>query len=222
MNCITASGITDGDRAIGIGKDRDLIHRSGNPLTLNTVEDLLPRSLKNSGRFPPNVTHAVGACAITLEAAGKMVGNGDPDSNVAVLASGFGPTLENNRKYFSDYVKAGRTMGRGNLFIYTLPTSAIAEVSICFGFTGPTFFVESASHPAAELMATATDLLSAREADEVITVWQDANTTWCAFMERTQTELCRPRLLEEIASAAPAWKSPSEALNHFTSWKTDQ
>lgn len=50
-------------------------------------------------------------------------------------------SLEANRLYFSDYLQAGRVLARGNLFVYTLPSSPLAEAAIHFGFQGPMLYM---------------------------------------------------------------------------------
>ncbi len=46
-----------------------------------------------------------------------------------------------NRAYYSDYVGSGRVLGRGQLFVYTLPTSVAAECAIACHLTGPLLYV---------------------------------------------------------------------------------
>ena len=49
--------------------------------------------------------------------------------------------LEASLAYFNDYVANGRTLARGNLFIYTLASSPLAEAAIHFGLTGKLMYL---------------------------------------------------------------------------------
>jgi len=51
--------------------------------------------------------------------------------------------LWSQRFVFLDYVQAGRKLGRGSLFIYTLPSSPLAEAAIHFGLQGPVLYIGS-------------------------------------------------------------------------------
>jgi len=59
-----------------------------------------------------------------------------PSSLAGIAGTGEYGCLESDRAYFRDYLRGGRTLGRGNLFIYTLPSSPLAEAAIHFGLGG--------------------------------------------------------------------------------------
>jgi len=67
--------------------------------------------------------------------------NKDQKQSIGILLSSVKGALDAQIDYFKDYVESGRTLGRGNLFIYTLPTSPLAEAAIHFGFSGPLIYV---------------------------------------------------------------------------------
>ena len=62
------------------------------------------------------------------------------ESNIGVIGTSRVGSLVSNMNFFTDYIESGRKMGRGNLFVYTLPTVSLSAVSIAFGFKGPLFF----------------------------------------------------------------------------------
>jgi hypothetical protein len=49
--------------------------------------------------------------------------------------------MDSNQAFFADYVNAGRNSARSNLFVYTLPTTPLAEVALFCGFTGPVWYM---------------------------------------------------------------------------------
>ena len=52
-------------------------------------------------------------------------------------------SLQSDLEYFRDYLEGGRTLSRGNLFIYTLPSSPLGEAAIHFGLLGPLLYAAS-------------------------------------------------------------------------------
>jgi len=71
---------------------------------------------------------------------------------ISLIGSNPCGALEANLAYFNDFIANGRTLARGNLFIYTLPSSFLAEAAIHFGFTGPMLYLGFVkNNPAASL-----------------------------------------------------------------------
>ena len=50
---------------------------------------------------------------------------------------------EQNLNYFNDYREHGRHLGRGHLFVGTLPTTPPCEAAISLKLTGPCFYMDS-------------------------------------------------------------------------------
>ncbi len=100
------------------------------------VPEIVPFSLhRNFGRFSAEARLAFYAIAQALRdahlnpmAAGTRVG---------IIAVDHDGCAAANRVYFSDYVQSGRVLGRGQLFVYTLPTSVAAECAIACHLVGP-------------------------------------------------------------------------------------
>jgi 3-oxoacyl-[acyl-carrier-protein] synthase II len=102
----------------------------------------LPR---NFGRFSAEarkafqaVAQALGEAGLTPDAKGSLC------KRVGVVAFDRDGSEAANRAYFSDYAGAGRLLGRGQLFVYTLPTSVAAECAIACRLTGPLLYVVGA------------------------------------------------------------------------------
>lgn len=57
--------------------------------------------------------------------------------------------------YYMDYIDNGRKLGRGNYFIYTLPSSPLAEASIHFGLAGPLLYTSSLVAPLVSTLSLA-------------------------------------------------------------------
>jgi hypothetical protein len=107
---------------------------------------------QNFGRFDENSRLVCLGVALALQDAGISSVNAEKRDAGLLVSSTDGAT-NSNLVYFRDYVKGGRKLGRGNLFIYTLPTSPAAEAAIHFGLTGPLLYLgQSTVAPDAALL----------------------------------------------------------------------
>lgn len=127
--------------------------------TLWKREDVLGGAVKNAGRFD-------GATRLTMLAVALAIGDGvrrghaRPGRATGLLGTSRDGSITTNLAYFRDYLDAGRTLARGNLFIYTLPTSPLAEVAIHFGFEGPMLYAGFGNRETAGLLDMARTLLA--------------------------------------------------------------
>ena len=179
---------------------------------LSELEGLIGGPIKNFGRFPSGVRDICAACALASRA-GVSVGK-DTRMPTGLIVAGFDRTLAVNSEFFRDYVDNGRVMGRANLFIYTLPTSAIAEASIIFDMQGPILFLDADDAPFVAMLNTAQQLTDSGQADAMVVAWQDQETTLCAlFVNRpdNQTGLT----CEAVLQAAQAWCTPADGVRYF-------
>jgi len=172
-------------------------------------EGLAPGSVKNLGRFPDSVKDVCGACAIALRTAGLGHWR-EAKLSTGVISAGFDRTLDINREFFQDYVDSGRLTGRGNLFIYTLPTSPVAEATILFGLGGPLLYVESVAAPFTGMLQAAEDMIASGQADSMAVLWQDREVTLCALLAE------RPGLdLGAVTRASKTWHKPLDGVQYF-------
>ncbi len=88
--------------------------------------------IKNFGRFDKSSKMIVSAIALALHDADLK----DEIKDMSILRMNETGSNDSNLKYFKDYIESGRTLARGNLFIYTLPTSPLAEAAVIFGIKG--------------------------------------------------------------------------------------
>lgn len=90
----------------------------------------LPR---NFNRFGNDVRRAYFAVRRALAAADSAAGAG----RIGLVACDRAGSERANHAFFADYVNSGRTLARGQMFAYTLPTSIAAECAIACRLTGP-------------------------------------------------------------------------------------
>ena len=90
--------------------------------------------------------------------------------NVGIIGTNTNASLQSNVNYFKDYIENGRTLARGNLFIYTIPSSPLAEAAIYFGLTGPLFYVSYANKGVVELLDCAAHLIAVKDTNYMLAV----------------------------------------------------
>lgn len=120
---------------------------------------------RNFGRFSPEVRLAFCAANRALENAGIQR---DAGLRIGVIACNRVGSERANFAYFDDYVRSGRRLGRGQLFVYTLPTSVAAECAIACRLTGPLLYVAGSDAPAFRAEEAARGLLAEGSADAVL------------------------------------------------------
>jgi hypothetical protein len=139
------------------------------------------RSVKNIERFTDEARHGYHAA----RAAMRDFPASSP-SEIGLLVAGSDGLLAAQEKYFHDYVINGRTLGRANLFIYTLATSVAGEIAIALSLTGPCLFIRGDARPVESLVKQAEQMLDDREADGILAIWSDSQAAACLAIARDQ------------------------------------
>lgn len=108
---------------------------------------------------------------------------GAPPARVGILAWNRDGSLMMNRAYFSDYVAAGRVLGRGQLFAATLPTSVISEVAIACSLKGPLLYVADDTGTDAPARQVAGQCIADGVAEAMILLEVDETDVKIVFMK---------------------------------------
>ncbi|MGD0138448.1 MAG: hypothetical protein ABSD28_06185 [Tepidisphaeraceae bacterium] len=117
-------------------------------------------------------------CAASLALKGADWWDRTPPE-IGLLAARSEGLLRANEEYFQDYVAMGRTLGRGNLFIYTLATSALGEAAIALSLTGPSMFIQDDARPLAALVWHGEQMVADGEAGGMLALWSDSSAAVC-------------------------------------------
>jgi hypothetical protein len=135
---------------------------------------ILKEKIENFGRISEESKKTVFSVALALHDAGITLGERRRD--IAVIISNQDCCQSANLAYFQDYAAHGRTIGRGNLFVSTLPTAPGAMAGIACGLHGPLYFcafnAEEQISPALEETKL---LLESGEASEAVLVLSDSD-----------------------------------------------
>jgi len=162
------------------------------------LPSIVGRPIKYAQRLTDEAWNCLCAASLARKAA-KI-----ETSEIGLLTAGTEGYRNAQENYFRDYVDNGRALGRGNLFIYTLPTSVAGEVGIVLSLRGPCLFIRDEVRPLPALLEHARQMLSDGEADAMLLLWSDSSAAIClavdgnaesqAFplgLESSPSELCR-------------------------------
>lgn len=139
-------------------------------------EKVIKEPFKNSGRFTEETKSVVIAAGCAIIDSGADVSAG----STGIFSCNINSRIDDNLRYYEDYVKGGKILARANLFVYTLSTSALAEAAIAFGLRGPLFTVTGEGCGTAAGLITADDIVENDEADAVILIAGTGDMV-CAF-----------------------------------------
>ena len=169
---VTGIGWVNGTGAGGVLKGTWSFHGDADGIPPWKDPGLFPVPVKNMGRFNPVSRMTLCACALAVRDAGVMWGDGQK-RNIGLMGASEAGCLASNRAYFQDYLGGGRTLARANLFVYTLPSSPLAESAIHFGLMGPMVYMGFPGGGLADLLETAALMVSDGAADGMVAVWAD-------------------------------------------------
>lgn len=171
------------DEACGcVEKRRQWQYTDLRPLYKQLLKDsVLAYQIENFGRFDQASKLAALSIALALYDANAGYAQ-DRKQDIGILGTSADGALDPNLAYFRDYVKAGRKLGRGNLFIYTLPSSPLAESAIHFGFQGPLLYMRHSDMPEEQLLAQAEIFIKNKEARSMLAVTFDPGMAVCRFV----------------------------------------
>ncbi|MFP4027655.1 MAG: hypothetical protein ACLFWL_07690 [Candidatus Brocadiia bacterium] len=180
---------------------------------LFTKEILNHTNVKNHGRFPDGTRAVCSACALALKGAGLWPGD-QKRPNTGLLIAGYDHTLMQNCSFFQDYIDNDRIIARGQLFIYTLPTSAVAEAAILLKAEGPLLFEESGKAPFANLLNVGEGLINSGQAERMMLVWQNTETTLCGLLDGTSAG-ASGNSNQHLITIAQKWNNPVDGIDFF-------
>ncbi len=130
-------------------------------------KDVFPYPFENFGRLDATSKMTCYAVGLALKDAGLSYPLNQKQL-IGIAATSKLGCLGADVNYFKDYLDNGRTLGRGNLFIYTLPSSPLSEAAIYFGLQGPLFYMAKPERSLAALTALAAEMICLDEASVML------------------------------------------------------
>ena len=143
----------------GYGCIRKGLHRSFPSVAGSSLskQDIFSHPFRNFGRL--DKTSKMTAYAVALALRDSDMGySADRKQDIGIIGTSREGSLRSDIEYFKDYVENGRSIGRGNLFIYTLPSSPLGEAAIHFGFSGPLLYAAVNENSIAKILDMAGEI----------------------------------------------------------------
>jgi 3-oxoacyl-[acyl-carrier-protein] synthase II len=126
-------------------------------------KDVFSHPFKNFGRLDTISKMTAFAVSLALQDAGIDY-LPTVKQDIGIVGTNAEGSLRSDIEYFRDYLESGRTLSRGNLFIYTLPSSPIGEAAIHFGLLGPVLYAAGEGNALSTVLDTANEMILADEA----------------------------------------------------------
>ena len=136
-------------------------------------------TIKDFGRLDNVSKMAVAAAASALYDASASKSN----DKFGVIGTSNTGSLSANINFFKDFIDSGRKMARGNSFVFTLPTAALAATAIAFGFKGPLFFEMYGHSPFQQLLKTTEKVISDHSCEGMIAIYANGHDVFAYLIE---------------------------------------
>jgi 3-oxoacyl-[acyl-carrier-protein] synthase II len=171
-------------------------------------KEILSMSCSNFGRIDNASKMTCYAGALSLEDAGIAFSH-DLKQDIGLIGTNNKGSLETDVNYFKDYLKTNRTSSRGNLFIYTLPTSPLGEAAIRFGLQGPLLYIAASENSLISVIETAAEMILFDESPVMLAGMSREDEAVYFVLKRDceagQRVLCNVEQAVEVLRKAPAF-----------------
>ena len=137
--------------------------------------DVIGKSVRYFQRMPAEARYSLCAASMALKASSPTCS----PSDIGLLAGRFEGCQSADLAYYQDYLASGRTLARGNMFVYTLPTSVLGAVSVVLELKGPSFYLQGDQQPVLGLVDQAEQLLADQQAKAMLILWSDEQAAVC-------------------------------------------
>lgn len=136
------------------------VYEDGEDVRVLPKKSAFSYPFKNFGRLDAVSRMTVYAVSLALQDAG-IAYSPLRKQDIGIVGTNTEGSLRADLDYFRDYLESGRTTSRGNLFIYTLPSSAIGEAAIHFGLLGPALYAAAKEKILSGVLEVAAEMIEA-------------------------------------------------------------
>lgn len=185
-------------------------------------ESIFMYPVKNFGRFDMISKTTCFCAALALKDAGISYSHDhkhDHKKDIGILGANEEGCLESNINYYKDYIDSGRILARGNLFIYTLPSTPLAEAAIHFGLSGPLLHMSFKEKRISSLLSFAQKSIIEGEVTAMLAVKAEESDAVSFVLEKKDDVLSRKNLVLENVIAAADKSSFDEMIAALTDLK---
>jgi len=144
---------------------------------------LFDRVPRNFGRLDRVSRLTIASVSLALRDAG-CTASPERKQDIGIIGTGPSGSLSADLSYFRDYLECGRKLARGNLFIYTLPSSPLGEAAIHTGLLGPLLYLADKRASLSSVLGTAAEMLSLCEAEAMLAGRTDEEGSFYVLLQR--------------------------------------
>ena len=180
------------------------------------ADSLFSYPVKGFGRFDRVSQMTCCVTALAFHDAGMSYAE-DGKQDMGILGTNADGCLQSNLDYFSDFVANGRTLGRANFFVYTLPSIPMSEAAIHFKCQGPLLYVMFPRTPAASMLRQADKMILRGESTAMLAVMADEEDAQ-SFMIRRAVDVSAQGVfgLQEVIEIAERGSPADEMITALT------
>ena len=203
MIAISGLGWINKEEYMSVRQNRHVSYQDFTSFDGLSRTDIFSYAFKNIGRLDEVSKLVCYAVALALKDAGE-----DYDfthkKDMGLVGTNADGCHRADNDYFRDYVDSGRTLSRGNLFLYTLPTSPLGEAAIHFGLQGPVFYMTSGQTSLLPAVKTASEMLMLGETQSVLVGMNTADEA--AYMVLVKDPALGQQVLCDVSEALPVFE----------------
>jgi hypothetical protein len=144
-------------------------------------ESLFSYPVKGFAKFDRVSQMTCCVAALAFHDAGMSYGK-NRKQDIGILGTNSDGCLQSNLDYFNDFVENGRTLGRANYFVYTLPSIPVSEAAIHFQCQGPLLYMAFPVRPVASLLRQADRMILRGESAAMLAVSASEEDARCFVM----------------------------------------
>jgi hypothetical protein len=179
-------------------------------------KQIIQNPMKNFGRFDQVSKNTCLAISLALFDAGASSVE-DGMQNVGIVSTNEKGCLQSNKRYFTDYVDSGRKLSRGNFFIYTLPSTPIAEAAIHFGCQGPVAYFAFQNNQTNEALEQGRMMIETKETTDLLIVNANEEEAVCFYIKEQSNKQAGEHVsLEKVQQLLKDTEGLSEVINKIS------
>jgi hypothetical protein len=157
-------------------------------------ESLFSYPVKGFAKFDRVSQMTCCVAALAFHDAGMSYGQ-NRKQDIGILGTNLDGCLQSNLDYFNDFVENGRTLGRANYFVYTLPSIPVSEAAIHFQCQGPLLYMAFPVKSVASLLRQTDRMILRGESAAMLAVSASEEDARC-FMMRGVDDVSGQRVFE--------------------------
>jgi hypothetical protein len=136
--------------------------------------------------------------------------------DMGILGTNTEGCLQANVDYFKDFVENGRSLGRANLFVYTLPSIPMAEAAIYFNCRGPLLYMAFPERQIPSLLGQCARMILQGESPTMLAVKASEEDALCFVVKREESPSTQTAYgLEQVMDIAERTQALDEMIGAF-------